>query len=195
MAPGTDAPDANDRPPWTSDLRPALAGSRNGDARDDGAGPAATALMQRRARNASRGANLQCRAVEGLTPEFSRAEGVGLNDWLGLQRQRPLFERAVRRVNREILIPWRLQALPTFPVWIDASNCHEYLATSVFRQSDLADTGSIVAALAISTLCVAEGELLRRRQAGWVRLLCANRRVGGRAGAQCAKKQHRGQWE
>ena len=31
--------------------------------------------------------NLQRRALEGLTPELSRAEGVGLNDWLGLMHR------------------------------------------------------------------------------------------------------------
>jgi hypothetical protein len=88
VAPRPGTPDADDRPPRTSGPRRGRAGSRDRDVRDGGAGPASTALMWRIAGDAKPSLNVDRRALEGLTPRLSRAEGVGLNDWLGLWRGR-----------------------------------------------------------------------------------------------------------
>ena len=78
--PGADVPDASDRPSWRKDLRLGRSGRRDRNALDGKAGLASAALMLRMERNAERCLNVEGRAVEGLTPKLSRAEGVGLND-------------------------------------------------------------------------------------------------------------------
>jgi len=80
VAPRPETPDANDKPPGRVESRRTRAGRQEPDARVGSAGPASTAFKLRRVGAGGAGLAVDRRALEGLTPELSRAEGVGLND-------------------------------------------------------------------------------------------------------------------
>ena len=80
MAPEREAPDAGVRPPTQTGPRRDGTGNLARQLRDGRPGPACTAFTWRMAGAVSAGLRAKCCALEGLTPELSRAEGVGLND-------------------------------------------------------------------------------------------------------------------